>query len=173
MTTVGGALRRIWTDGSRNERIAYVIGAGLFARGLFPAGVLIASGGSWVGPRSLRKPTTFGLSFGLTLATVAWATSFLRMRPTIRAILLGAYSIASVVETGLVSMQAWRGVPSHFNFETRFDTAVSMTLAAGGGVIILVVLGFTAAALFSAGALSPSMRLAVRFGLLVLLVALG
>jgi hypothetical protein len=173
MTTVGGALRRIWTDGSRNERIAHVIGAVLFASGLVHAGVLIASGGSWVGPLSLRKPTTFGLSFGLTLATVAWATSFLRMRPTIRAILLGAFSIASVVETGLVSMQAWRGVPSHFNFETRFNTAVSMTLAAGGGVIILVVLGFTAAALFSAGPLSPSMRLAVRFGLLVLLMALG
>jgi hypothetical protein len=173
MTTVGGALRRTWTDGRRNERIAYVIGSVLFASGVVHAGVLIASGGSWVGPLSLRKPTTFGLSFGLTLATVAWATSFLRIRQTIRAILLGAFSIACVVETGLVSLQAWRRVPSHFNFETPFDTAVSMTLAAGGGVIILTVLGFTAAALFGAGAPSPSMRLAVRFGLLVLLMALG
>ena len=70
-------------------------------------------------------------------------------------------------------MQAWRGVPSHFNFETGFDAAVSMTLAAGGGVIILTVLGFTAAALLGATAISPSMRLAVRFGLVTLLAALG
>jgi hypothetical protein len=35
------------------------------------------------------------------------------------------------------------------------------------------VLGFTVAALLGVGAISPSMRLAVRFGFLVLLVALG
>jgi hypothetical protein len=28
--------------------------------------------------------------------------------------LLGAFTVASVLETALVSLQAWRGVPSHF-----------------------------------------------------------
>lgn len=167
------ALTRIWQDGRRAERIAYAVGAVLFLSGVAHAIVLIATGGSWLGPLSMRKAVTFGLSFGLTLASVAWATSFLTVRPRLRTTLLGAFTAASVAEVVLVSTQAWRGVPSHFNFETPFDNAVSMTLAAGGGVIILTVIGFTAAALVEPGPDAPSLRLAVRAGLVVLLVALA
>ncbi len=166
-------LRRIWTDGRRIERVAYVIGALLFVSGLVHTVVLVVSGGSWTGPLSMRKAVTFGLSFGLTLVSVAWATSYVSVRPRVRNVLLGVFTGASVVETALVSMQAWRGVPSHFNFETGFDNAVSTTLAAGGGVLILTAVSFAAAAMRGEGETSPSMRLAVRFGLLALLVALG
>ncbi|MGY6658857.1 hypothetical protein ACXIZN_42525 [Amycolatopsis sp. TRM77291] len=155
------------------ERVAYATGALLFLSGLVHAVVLVTSGGSWTGPVSMRKAVTFGLSFGLTLITVAWATSYVAVRPRVRNVLLGVFTGASVVETVLVSMQAWRGVPSHFNFETGFDNAVSTTLAAGGGVIILTAVSFTAAALRGDGEASASMRLAVRFGLVALLVALG
>jgi hypothetical protein len=172
-TPIGGALRRIYTDARPAERVAYLVGAGLFASGMLHLGVLVVSGGTWLGPLSLRKPMTFGLSFGLTLATLAWATSFLAVRPRVRTTLLGAFTATSVVETALVTMQAWRGVPSHFNFETPFDTVVSTTLAAGGGVIILTVLSFAGAALAGDGAMSPSMRFAVRSGLLTLIVALA
>lgn len=167
------ALTRIWTRGRRVERVAYVVGAVLFACGLVHAGVLLTTGGSWLGPLSLRKPTTFGLSFGLTLATVAWASSYVSLRPLPRNVLLGAFVVASVVETALVSTQAWRGVPSHFNFETPFDTAVSMTLAGGGAVIIVVAVCLAVAAVVGVAGLSPSMRLALRFGFGTLLVALG
>jgi hypothetical protein len=135
--------------------------------------VLVVSGGSWEGPLSMRKPTTFGLSFGLTLATVAWATSFLAMSSRVRGLLLGAFTVVCVVEPALVTMQAWRGVPSHFNFETGFDTAVSMSLAAGGALIILTAVGFTAAAVLGGATMAPSMRVAVRFGFVILLVALA
>ncbi|UMP06482.1 hypothetical protein [Amycolatopsis sp. EV170708-02-1] len=155
------------------ERVAYATGALLFLSGLVHAVVLVASGGSWTGPLSMRKAVTFGLSFGLTLITVAWATSYVAVRPRVRNVLLGVFTGASVVETVLVGMQAWRGVPSHFNFETGFDNAVSTTLAAGGGVLILTAVTFTAAALRGDGETSASMRLAVRFGLVALLVALG
>ncbi|MGW4519518.1 hypothetical protein [Amycolatopsis sp. NPDC004378] len=167
------ALTRIWHDGRRAERVAYAVGAALFVSGVVHAIVLLATGGSWLGPLSMRKAVTFGLSFGLTLASVAWATSFLTVRPQVRNVLLGAFTAASVAEVVLVSMQAWRGVPSHFDFGTPFDTAVSMTLAAGGAVIVLTIIGFTAAALVGPGPDAPSMRLAIRAGLVVLLVALA
>ncbi len=157
----------------RIERVACVTGALLFLGGLVHAVVLVASGGSWTGPLAMRKAVTFGLSFGLTLATVAWATSFVAVRPRVRNVLLGVFTGASVVETALVSTQAWRGVPSRLNFETAFDNVVSTTLAAGGGVIILTAVSFTAAAMRGGGETTPSMRLAVRFGLVALLVALG
>ncbi|HEX5812360.1 MAG TPA: hypothetical protein VFY38_09680, partial [Pseudonocardia sp.] len=144
MTDLGGALRRIWTEGRRVEKAAYAVGAVLFLSGLVHVAVLLVAGRTWIGPLSLRKAATFGLSFGLTLPSVAWATSFLRLRA--RGLVLGVFLVACVVETVLVTLQAWRGVPSHFNFETPFDTSVSMTLALGGGVIVLVGIVCTVAA---------------------------
>ena len=169
MTELGRALRRIWVDGRRVERVAYVVGLVLFVSGLVHVGILLVTGGTWIGPVSLRKAATFGLSFGLTLPSVAWATSYLRLPA--RGLVLGVFIATCVVETVLISMQAWRGVPSHFNFATPFDTAVSTTLALGGGVIVLVGVVCTLAAFAGAGGLAPSMALAVRTGLVVLLVA--
>jgi hypothetical protein len=169
MTELAGALRRIWVEGRPIERRAYVVGGVLFLSGLVHVAVLLVTGWTWIGPVSLRKAATFGLSFGLTVASLAWATSFLRLRA--RGLVLGVFVVTSVVETALISMQAWRGVPSHFNFETPFDTAVSMTLALGGGVLIVVGIVCTVAAFAGAGGLPPSMALAVRTGLVVLLVA--
>jgi hypothetical protein len=167
------ALGRSWAEGRRVERVAYRVAAVLFASGLVHLVVLVASGTTWEGPLSYRKAMTFGLSFGLTLATLAWATSFVPMPARPRDVLLGLFTGVSVVEVALVTMQVWRRVPSHFNFETGFDSVVSMTLAIGGGVIIMTVLGFTVAALRPAGGLSPSMLLALRFGLMVLVAALA
>ena len=176
MTTISrlaGSLARSWTEGSRVERIAYTVGGLLFLSGLVHLVVLVVSGGTWTGPVSLRKPTTFGLSFGLTLATVAWVTHFVPMAARTRTLLLGAFTVTCVVETTLVSMQAWRGVPSHFNFETPFDTAVSMTLAAGGFAIVITTIAMTLTAFRAAHVESAAMRLALRFGFATLLVALA
>jgi hypothetical protein len=167
------SLRDVWTTGSRVERVAFVVGALLFLSGLAHVAVLVITGGSWTGPVSLRKAATFGLSFGLTLASVAWVVHLVRLTGRSRTVLLGAFTVTCVVETALVSMQAWRGVPSHFNFETGFDTAVSMTLAAGGFVIIATAIGMTLAAFRTGPRQTAAMRLAVRFGFVTLLVALA
>jgi hypothetical protein len=151
------------------DRAGYAVGGLLLVSGLVHLGVLVFSGETWVGPVSFRKPTTFGVSFGLTVAGAVWASSFLRTR--FRTVLLSVLMAASVVEVSLITMQAWRGVPSHFNFETRFDSTVSMTLAGGGFVLIAVIIGFTLAAFHTV--YTPSMQLALRFGFSALLVALG
>lgn len=173
ITEARTSLGRKWTHGRPVERVAYSVAAVLFVSGLIHFGVLVISGTSWEGPLSYRKAMTFGLSFGLTLATLAWVTSFLRLRARTRTALLGAFTAVSVLEVALITMQVWRGVPSHFNFETGFDSTVSMLLAAGGGVIIVTVLGFTVAALRATSGLSPSLLLALRFGLVVLMGALA
>jgi hypothetical protein len=167
------SLRRSWDEGGRIERIAYQVGALLFASGVLHVAILIASGGSWTGPVSLRKPATFGLSFGLTLATVGWATSFLNIRRHLQNILLGAFAATSFVEVALITLQAWRREPSHFNFETPFDAGVSGVLAAGGFVIVATVGAWTVAAFRAVADHAPSMRLALRFGFVALMVALG
>lgn len=167
------SLAGAWTGGSRVERAAFAVAGLLFLSGLAHLVVLAVSGGTWTGPVSLRKPATFGLSFGLTLATIAWVAHLIPLTGRVRTVLLGAFTVTCVVETALVSMQAWRGVPSHFNFATGFDTAVSKTLAAGGFAIVATIAGMTLAAFTAPPADSVAMRLALRFGFAMLLVALG
>ena len=150
------------------ERVSYLIGAALIASGLFHATVLITSGGTWDGPVSWRKPMTFGLSFGLTVITIAWVASYIPLRTRTRALLLGAFATAAVVEVGLITLQAWRRVPSHFNMETPLDEAISRVLAAGGGVIVVVMLVLTVATWRPLPRVVPSMRLALRAGFLAL-----
>ena len=155
------------------ERVAYAIGALLLISGFVHLLILIASSGSWLGPLSLRKPATFGLSFGLTLVTIAWVSSFLSIRDRTRVILLSVFTLACVVETSLVSLQAWRGVPSHFNLETTFDGLVARALAAGGLALVVVIVALTTAAFRANPTMSASFRLAIRAGFLALCVAVA
>jgi hypothetical protein len=153
------------------ERASYAVGAMLIASGLFHLAVLVVTGGSWQGPLSWRKPTTFGVSFGLTLITIAWVASYIRLGPRTRTWLLSLFAGACVLEVSLITLQAWRRVPSHFNLETTFDGVVARTLAAGGGVLIAVIAILTVASWRADPQVVPSMRLAVRAGLVALDVA--
>jgi hypothetical protein len=155
------------------ERVCYTVAAVLVASGLFHLAVYAVDGGPWEGPVSWRKPVTFGLSFGITLATIAWVASYVALRSRTRNWVLGGFAAASVVEVALISLQRWRGVPSHLNDETVFDAVVARTLAAGGGVFIVTIVWLTVAAFRANPATAPSMRLAVRVGLGSLVGALA
>ena len=161
-----------WRQSRRVEQIGYLVGVLLLASGLVHLTILVVSGRSWQGPLSLRKPTTFGLSFGLTLITIVWVASFLRIKERTRSVLLGAFTIACVVETALVSLQAWRGVPSHFNMETSFDAMVARTLAAGGIVLVTIIVALAVAAFRSNATLPASLRLAIQIGFVALIVSM-
>jgi hypothetical protein len=164
-----GGVRGFWTDGRRIERVCYLVGAMLILAGLFHLGVFFVRGGPWYGPVSWRKPTTFGLSFGLTLITIAWVGSFLRAR----AWLLAVFAVACVLEVVLISVQAWRHVPSHFNNEGPLNTAIAFSLAGGGAVLIVVLAGLTVLAFRPAPERDPAMRLALRAGFVALMGALA
>jgi hypothetical protein len=157
----------------RRTRPYYLIGAALIVGGLVHLGILLATHGSWSGPLSWRKPATFGLSFGLTLITIAWVAGHLPLGDRPRRWLLDSFATACVTEVALITLQAWRHVPSHFNMETPLDTAISRVLAAGGGVLIVVIAALTVISWRPHPALPPSMRLAIVTGLLALDVALA
>jgi hypothetical protein len=80
-------------------------------------------GGPLTGPVSWRKPIAFGLSVGVALLSFAWVTSCLPERRATKP-LAWLIVVMLVVEVGLIDMQQWRGVASHFNLATPFDGAV-------------------------------------------------
>ncbi|MFF8536096.1 hypothetical protein ACN6K9_007134 [Streptomyces sp. SAS_267] len=155
------------------ERLCRTTGAVLVLSGLLHLLVFAVDGGPWDGPVSWRKPVTFGLSFGLTLITITWVTSYVRMEARPRTALLLVFAADCVVEVGGITLQAWRRVPSHLDMETGFDTAVSMTLAVGGGILVVVLTAFAVASFRDRPTGPAGMPLAVRSGFAILLVALA
>lgn len=144
----------------------------LLVSAAFHVVVLIVQGGQWAGPVGMRKPITFGLSVGLMLWTIGWVIDQLRSRPRLEAIVGGTLAASSLAEVALITLQAWRGVPSHFNSSTAFDGA----LFAGMGVTVMILsLALTACTVwvFVAPPTDPVVRLAARAGLVVMLVGLG
>ncbi|CAN5445134.1 hypothetical protein BH24ACT7_BH24ACT7_02690 [soil metagenome] len=154
-SAMASGLRSYWVDAAPGERLGYSVGALLMASGLFHLGVFLVDGGAWQGPLSWRKPITFGLSFGLTLVTITWLATFLRLSGRWRRWLLTVFAIVNIVEVGLVTMQTWRGVPSHFNDTTSFDSAVFVAMGVAVAVIAAVVVAATALA-FLASATTPA-----------------
>ena len=152
------------------QRFAYWCAALLVLSGIFHLGVFVADGGTWEGPLSWRKPIVFGLSFGITLATMAWVMTFIKPRRRWGWVLIGVFSVASVLEVALITMQTWRGVASHFNEETAFDGTVFSAMGMLVGMVALVTVVIAVWALFSLDA-PPSLAFAIRAGLVLMLVS--
>ncbi|MGW0996959.1 hypothetical protein ACWD5V_27480 [Streptomyces sp. NPDC002523] len=155
------------------ERLCHAVGLLLVLSGLAHLVVFAVDGGPWYGPVSWRKPVTFGLSFGVTLIALTWVTSYLRVGARLRTVLLVVFAVDCVAEVGGITLQAWRRVPSHLNMETPLDTAVSMTLAVGGGVLVALLTVFAVASIRHRPTVPAGMPLAVRSGFALLLVALA
>jgi hypothetical protein len=154
------------------ELLCCATGALLLLSGCLHLVVFAVDGGPWDGPVSWRKPVTFGFSFGLTLIAITWVTSYLHIGGRLRTTLLVVFAADCLVEVGGITLQAWRRVPSHLNMETGFDTAVSMTLAVGGGVLVMLLTVFAVASFRNPPTGPLGMPLALRSGFAILLVAL-
>jgi hypothetical protein len=157
----------------RLARACYVVSVALVAAGVFHLGVFALGDRPWHGPLSWRKPATFGLSFGATLATVTWVTSYLRMTPRTRALLMGVFAVDCVVEVAGITLQAWRNQPSHLNTSSPANASVAYTLAAGGAVLVAVLGTFAVIAVRGRVDASPSMVLAIRTGFVLLVAGLA
>jgi len=70
-------------------------------------------------------------------------------------------------------LQAWRGVPSHFNLETTFDALVARTLAAGGIALVAIIVVLAFASFRANSAVPISLRIAIRIGFVALVGAVA
>jgi hypothetical protein len=158
-----------WYQSRSYQRLGYLVGAALILTGLAHLTAWLVVGGPWAGPVSFRKPTTFGISFGLTTITLAWVAGHLRISDRTGWLLLGPLAAADTAEVVWVSVQPWRGVASHFNVQSSFDNRLFLIGGVAIAVTATVILIMTVLA-FTAMRASPSMALAIRAGLVVLLV---
>ncbi len=154
------------------QRFLFLVGTILLASALLHGGIAVVAlitGQEWSGPVSWRKPVVFAASFGLLSLTAAW---ILRLLPRTRwlwipASMLGTFSF---IEVGVITLQKWRGVPSHFNTATDLDATLFgiMALSVLMVVLSLAILLIWVVAKFRG---NGAERLATIVGLVGLLAA--
>lgn len=163
---------QLWRQGRRVEKVAYLVGALLFLSGLFHLGVQAIDGGRWEGPVSWRKPVSFGTSFGLSVITIAWVQTHLRMGNQIRNILLGSFAVVSIFEVVGATIQPWRNQPSHFNQnEGCINSFINDMMAAGAAALLILLITYSVYSLCRSAAELP-MRVAIRYGFGILMVGM-
>jgi len=130
----GGGKAAAMRDGW--PRVLWWAGWALLATMLVHVAALAVTRGALVGPVSLRKPATFAETSWLLCWSVALTLPWLRLGRRRRAFVSITVLAFGVGETTVMAIQAWRGVPSHYNFTTTFD-AVLMRGGAGGLAFLL------------------------------------
>jgi hypothetical protein len=160
-----------WREARPWQRLGYLVGAALILVGIGHLLAWLVVGGAWAGPVSFRKPTTFGISFGLTTVTMAWVAGQLRISDRTGWLLMVPLAVADTTEVVWVSLQRWRGVAAHFNDATTLDNLLFLLMGGVAVAVAATVVLVVAVLSFTAMRASPSMALAIRAGLLILLVA--
>ncbi len=160
-----------WRDATRYQRLLYLLGLLLVTSGVFHIGVWLMDGGSLAGPVSWRKPIVFGLSGGITILTVGWVLSVLPRRLTLGWLLAFGIGLGFFIDVALIQIQQWRGVPSHFNMATPFDSVVFGVMGVG---VIPVEVGVLVLAIWTFSSLRDqraSLAWAIRLGMALLVVS--
>ena len=154
----------------RRARPLVVIGLLLVASGLAHLVVWGVLGGPWEGPVTWRKPILFGISGGLTSLSLGWAWSKLPWRWG-DGWLAATAAWALLVEVAAIDMQAWRGVASHFNRATPFDSFLYDAMGLLILWVTLVAIDLTIRSFRQPMAIPRDMLLAARAGLVLLVVS--
>lgn len=80
------------------------------------------------------KPAKFALSIAVYVFTLAWMFTFIPDFKRTRRIVGWVTAIVMVLELGIITLQAWRGTTSHFNFSTPLNAVLFAVM----GVAIVV-----------------------------------
>ena len=163
-------LKEYWANAENYQKLLYITGFLLITSGIFHAGVLIGSGGTFQGDVSFRKAITFGEAFGLTAISLSWFLTFLPKKRSLWWTLGGIYAVATLTEVFLTSMQVWRGVPSHFNNSTSFDAAVFAIMGISIAMHLPLMVGVLIASFTSLKA-PASLKWAIRGSMLIFIAA--
>jgi hypothetical protein len=160
-----------WLHDRRTRPLA-VIGLLLVVSGLVHLVVWAVLGGPWEGPVTWRKPILFGISGGLTSLSLGWAWSKLPWRRG-DAGLAASVAWALLVEVAAIDLQAWRGVASHFNRATPFDSWLYDAMGLLILWVTLVAVDLTIRFFRQPTAMPADMLLAARAGLVLLVISCG
>ena len=126
------------------------------------------------GGRCRGASRSISVLLGMTAPSIGWAQGLMPRNRVLGWTMTALVGGASVIELGLITMQTWRGVPSHFNVATDFDAAVFTAMGVSVGILTL---GLLVIAIWTGfrlrGQASALIAFATGIGLLLFASALG
>lgn len=121
------------------------------------------------GAPAWMKPAKFGFSTAVYCLTLAWTFTYLRGWPRVRRIAGAGTAVIIVMEVAIISLQAARGVTSHFNVSTPLDAVLFAVM--GSGILLQTALsGAVAVALWRQPFADRAAGWALRLGLTITIV---
>ncbi len=155
------------------RRNPLLFGLGIAHLALLSIMLLIApfDGRTVMGINPWIKPMKFAISIAIYLFTMAWILGEIPLRAEVKRRINWILAGTLVIEIVLITMQAARGVTSHFNRATAFDIAV---FAAMGASIVLNILAaaYVAMRFWRSDAKIPAPYLwGIRLGLVIFILA--
>ncbi|MFT5194599.1 MAG: hypothetical protein ACI9EW_001052 [Cellvibrionaceae bacterium] len=109
-----------WAE-NRPLRLTVILSVVLLVLNLIGLGV---DGRTLLGEPIWLKPTKFAISSIFYVTFLMWILTMIKDRPRLITIVSWVTAFAMIGELVLISMQAFRGVRSHFNVAAPFDAAV-------------------------------------------------
>jgi hypothetical protein len=165
--------RAYWHNSTLAQKFLYVIGSLLLASMFVHSLVLGLTHGSLQGPVSFRKAITFAEAFGLACWSIGWLLAYLRLGRWAKGIIAALIGLCSLADVLIITLQVWRGVPSHFNTTTKFDSLLFILSGVAVMPITLVVAALLVLSFVRMKqAVSASLRLAIRSSLALMLVGM-
>jgi hypothetical protein len=166
-TDTGSGPRRILSAGwSRNPILLSIATFQLALPIAFLAGMA-------VDPRTVGgepvwlKPAKFAASLALFAATLGWLGIHLPVDGrALRRVSIGIAAV-SLLEIGLIAIQAARGVESHFNDATALNEAIYLTMGAGVLTMTVLVAWLLVRSWRIEFPVAPAFAWGIRFGLLL------
>jgi hypothetical protein len=146
--------------------------------GVMALGAVLTTLGLFLDPRQLvgepvwLKPTKFYLSLTAYNVTVLYFFSFLSERRRLVRISGHVLAAAGVIEMVAITLQAARGVRSHFNVATPFDAAIFSLMGATITVLWVTMIVLAIALLRSRQADRP-LAAALRIGFIAAVIGTG
>lgn len=125
----------------------------------------------WEGRTGWRKPLVFGISNAMIFVSLRYA--FLEQQLVSRRLAAHLTAWSTALEVGVITLQAWRGVPSHFNTTTNLDAWLYIMKLCGALILSLCCIAATVGTqLRHKTHLSPH-AIALRHGLLLLCLSIA
>ena len=125
---------------SRAARLLMAAALLFAASAVFHTFILAADGWQWSGAVSWRKPVVFSVSLGSIAWAMGWIIDRLPPRPRLAMGLALVYLLGAVAELFLITLQTWRGRPSHFNVFSSSDALIFSLMGTAVGVIAVALL---------------------------------
>ncbi len=155
-------LRRAWSDskvltaGSLLMLVAFVASV----IGIVFDDTIVTGVPAWL------KPAKFSISTSIFLGTMAWIYRYITVWPGFMRALGWVLSGVLVVEVAIISIQAVRGTPSHFNVATSVDGALFGIMGVAIAMLWLAMVGVSVA-LFRQNFPDPAWGWSLRLAVLV------